>query len=184
MIEIFNIKVTEYSREIETILYFLKDEVIDNVIIKKKCNKIGYNYRDKSKHILMIDIINKKSNFLPFVINKKEDEIRNLSEFVDDVDRAFLSSGDVKDLLKVIAFINELQKDTQNTDDKTFLEHFKVICDKYKDIELYFENVIKKLNEFKDLYQKIINKEEFAKKKIESLYTSSTYTKLNSKKEK
>ena len=179
IIDSFNIKQTDYYSTILQISDLLNNTSIDAISIKKKCNAIGYNYKDKSRYLSIIEIMNRKENFLPFLLQKKEEEIRHLIEFVDDIDGELVKQGDIKNLEKVIDFINDLQINTLNKDDKTFFEYLKQLSEdnvKYKDIEIYFENVINNINEFEELYLKAFDKNEFTRKKIESLYTSSTYT--------
>ena len=62
-------------------------------------------------------------------MTKKEEEIRNLIEFIDEIDGASIKPKDVQDLLKVIVFINDLQANVSNKNDKTFIEYFKTISD-------------------------------------------------------
>ena len=174
----YKIKQTDYSKQLEEILTLLNAENIDNVLIKNKCDAIGYNCRDKSKHYDIICKIYKKNNFLPFVRNKKEEEIRNLIEFIDEIDGAFISPADVQDLVKVIVFFNDIQNQSINKVDKDFINLIKTLSNdntKYNNIEVYIENVNNNLSELSDLYLKTVNKNEFSKQKIISLYTSSFF---------
>ena len=45
---------------------------------------------------------------LDFLLEKTEEDIRNLTEFVNENDNAFLKSGDIQLLMKCSEFIQEL----------------------------------------------------------------------------
>ena len=149
----YNIKQADFSKQLTEIVNLLNAENIDNVLIKEKCDLIGYNCRDKSKHYDIICTIYKKDNFLPFVRNKKEEEIRNLIEFIDEIDGAFINPADVQDLVKVIAFFNDIQNQSVNKVDKEFIDLIKTVSNddtKYNNIEVYIENVNNNLSELSD----------------------------------
>jgi hypothetical protein len=49
-----------------------------------------------------------KSSLLKFLLEKTEEDIRNLTEFVNENDNSFLKSGDIQLLMKCSEFIQEL----------------------------------------------------------------------------
>ena len=119
-----------------------------------------------------------KCELVQFLQNKKEEDVRNLIEFVEAADDAFLKPSDIQDLIIVVNFVSELQ--TKATlPDKQFIAEFQKMVkntEKYKNIEVYFRNVSQNSVALKDLYTKIINKDEFTQQIIAKLYKSSMIT--------
>ena len=143
LFKLFNISnTTEYSENINNFKIDSKIEKINDVIeMVKMLKNNNINIEENS---IAFDILNKlffKNGLSEFLLDKKEEDIQNLINFVDNI---YLKASDIQDLMKTVAFFNELKKYNKEKD-SIFMDKFYELSksDKYKNIENYIENICK-----------------------------------------
>jgi len=116
-----------------------------------------------------------------FLLEKNEEDIRNLTEFVNENDNSFLKTGDIQLLMKCSEFIQELIEKKNSSNDKEFIQSFHRLAklEKYKSIEAYFQNSSDNFTAIKDLYSQNVDRSQFTKQKIKEIYTSSKFEIIN-----
>ena len=129
-------------------------------------------HETKEEFNKILKLIHNKTNFLQFLKEKTRASVQGLNEYIEDIDNQFLSPGDFPKLEEVIGFCEDLRK-KQITIDIEFLKEFKMMAKERKVAES-FELVVQKFPSFKDLYERISNKEEFTRKKILQILEYST----------
>lgn len=113
-------------------------------------------------------ILHNKESLLNFLLEKSEEDIRNLTEFVNENDNSFLKAGDIQLLMKCSEFIQELVERKSSNDDKEFIQslHELVKFEKFKSIEAYFQNSSDNFTAIKDLYSQNVDRSQFTKQII------------------
>ena len=103
----------------------------------------------------------------PFIKDKKEEDVRNLTEFIQDLFDQIITLSDIKDLIKIINLFSEL-KDKKCQSDKVLIDELRQLCssEKYKNIEACIENIVNNFSPIKELYNQTMNKSEFSKEKL------------------
>lgn len=101
-------------------------------------------------------------------MEKSEEDIRNLTEFVNENDNFFLKAGDIQLLMKCSELIQELVERKSSNDDKEFIQslHELVKLEKFKSIEAYFQNSSDNFTAIKDLYSQNVDRSQFTKQII------------------
>jgi len=116
-----------------------------------------------------------------FFINKEEDDLRNLIEFVDDLGDIFIKPDTIKNCLKILDFSKKLFKEISEKKDQDVIDF---LCHAIKNskskskcinIIVYLDDVTKNINGIKQLYNKVANKEEYSKIKIKEMYNASNF---------
>ena len=111
------------------------------------------NYLSNEGLLRLLALLNETTETYDFFIEKEEDELRNLIEFVDDIGDSFIKPDTIKNCI-----ISATIKD-----------------DKYKNICVYINDVSKNIHGIKQLYNKIANREEYSKIKIKEMYANSKF---------
>ena len=171
LFKLFNItNTTEYSENINNFKIVDKFNKINDVIeMVKMLKNININIEEIEENSIAFDILNtlfffEKNGLSEFLLDKKEEDIQNLINFVDNI---YLKATDIQDLMKTVAFFNELKKYNKEKD-SIFMDKFYELSksDKYKNIENYIENICKNFTSIRDLYIKIVNKSQNTKEKV------------------
>ena len=172
----FEIKKGEFTNTINEILNSLKNELplneLSNII--DYLQKVKIDVMSEPPHMLVLNLLTNKIDFLPFIKDKTIDDMRNLAEFVGEDDNSSLKASDIQDLIKCIDFIVELRKFT-NLIDIEFFQNLIQLTNKFKNIEGYLSKVNQNFYEIKELYTKNIDKSEFTKQKVRDIYNSSFF---------
>ena len=152
----------------------------NNVAALTKANAILKSFGiDIERNQDFVEILNKVNNnleFFQFIKGKTENDLRELSEFIDN-DNAndnLLTSNDIQDMIKIINFINQLRSSNIN-EENLFLSKFKEMCNSpdYSKIAVYFAKGVDHLIQIKDLFNNITNKEEQSRGIIKELIVNS-----------
>ena len=176
--KLFNItNTTDYSENIKNFKIDAKFEKINDVI--EMIEVLKNNNINIEVNSIAFDILNKlfEKNGLPeFLLDKKEEDIQNLIEFVGEVDNSFLKASDIQDLMKTVTFFNEVKKYNKE-EDSVFMDKFYELSksDKYKNIEAYIENICKNFTPIRDLYIANVNKSQYTKEKVKEIYKNSQF---------
>jgi len=121
-----------------------------------------------------------KDNLQPyeFLIDKEENDILNLIDFVDEVGDSFIKPETIKNCLKVLDFFKNLNnKIMNNYTDKEIIEYLSELLsnEKNKYFTACLDDVFKNINEIIQLYYKIANREEYSKIKIKEIHSYSSF---------
>ena len=137
------------------------------------------NYLSNEGLLRLLALLNETTETYDFFIDKEEDELRNLIEFVDDIGDSFIKPDTIKNCIKVLDFMKKLNKSISDDDqnDELVIEFISATIkdDKYKNICVYINDVSKNIHGIKQLYNKIANREEYSKIKIKEMYANSKF---------
>ena len=116
-----------------------------------------------------------KPELIQFIFNKKIDDIRQMQEFIDDSEDFYLNISDINNLEICVNFIKDLKKNKKT--EKQLLDRFIEILkeEKYKNIEMMFENSSSKYHDFYELYTNHLNPNEINKEHIKKIYFYSEF---------
>ena len=179
ILEKLNVNQTDYSEKLKNINSEINTESSLSELIKVSniLTELDINIKEQHESLKILRILNNKSSLLEFLLEKTEEDIRNLTEFVNENDNSFLKSGDIQLLMKCSEFIQELTEKKNTLNDKEFIQFFHglVKVEKYKSIEAYFQNSSDNFTAIKDLYSQNVDRSQFTKQKIKEIYTSSKF---------
>ena len=185
LFEQFKIPKGDFYRQTIRIKYNLKKEkILPNISsIIKQIYVYDTNLCDNLEITYINYIINLFQNekFVPFIIDKKEQDIKEIEESIWDIDNQGIQFSDIKHLLQIIIFKELLKKDINSRNDEEFLNYFKqLLIGKEKDNLMSLEilkdlSSIEKFNLLVELFSKTINKSEHYKTLILHLLLSSKY---------
>ena len=172
-IDLIDVSKTDYYVKLKKIVEDNNNEQISQILLKE----YGINIDSMQSHFLVIQSIMKNKDVYPFIKDKKEEDVRNLTEFIQDLFDQIITLSDIKDLIKIINLFSELKVKKCKTD-KELIEGLKQLClnQKYKNIEACLENIVNNFSPIKELYNQTMNKSEFSKEKLKQLYTKSEFT--------
>ena len=127
----------------------------------------------------LVALLNESLEAFEFLIDKEEDDLRNLIEFVDELGDTFIKPDTIKNCLKVLDFSKSLNKEiSENLDYQviSFLcEFLKKSRNNKNNIALFIDDVSNNINGIKQLYNKIANREEYSKIKIKEMFGFSEF---------
>ena len=172
-IDLIDVSKTDYYTQLKTIVEDNNDEQMSQILFKE----YGINIDSLQSHFFVIQSITKNRDVYPFIKDKKEEDVRNLTEFIQDLFDQIITLSDIKDLIKIINLFSEL-KDKKCQSDKVLIDELRQLCssEKYKNIEACIENIVNNFSPIKELYNQTMNKSEFSKEKLKQLYTKSEFT--------
>ena len=149
---------TKYKENIKTLSVFFKEfanhesihckEILQNIshpnLILKSYFKLIHKYQklvlgkilDNQNYCAIMKSLCQAKDLLAFLDDKKEEDIRGLVEFVEDVGDSFLKVSVVNDLIKVLNFYNRIKR-LGEFNEMNFLENFISISS-----ELPFKNIV------------------------------------------
>ena len=186
ILEKLNVNKTDYSEKLKEINSEINTEssLAELVKVSNILSELDINVKKQHESLKILRILNNKSSLLDFLLEKTEEDIRNLTEFVNENDNSFLKSGDIQLLMKCSEFIQELTEKKNNLNDKEFIDSFHelVKLEKYKSIEAYFQNSSDNFTAIKDLYSQNVDRSQFTKQKIKEIYTCSKFEIKNTQK--
>ena len=179
ILEKLNINPTEYSEKLKTINSNINTEssLAELINVSNILSELDIKIGEQHTSLKILRILNNKGNLLDFLLEKTEEDIRNLTEFVNENDNSFLKAGDIQLLMKCSEFIQELAEKKSTLNDQQFIQTFHelVKLDKYKSIEAYFQNSSDNFTAIKDLYSQNVDRSQFTKQKIKEIYTCSNF---------
>ena len=179
ILEKLNVNPTEYSEKLKKINSEINIEssLVELVKVSNILSELDINIKQQHESLKILRILNNKSSLLDFLLEKTEEDIRNLTEFVNENDNSFLKAGDIQLLMRCSEFIQELTEKKNSLNDQQFIQtlHQLVKLDKYKSIEAYFQNSSDNFTAIKDLYSQNVDRSQFTKQKIKEIYISSKF---------
>ena len=185
-LEKLNVTSTEYSEKLKKINSSINTEssLVELIQVSNILSELDINIKQQHDSLKILRILHNKSNLLDFLLEKKEEDIRNLTEFVNENDNSFLKAGDIQLLMRCSEFIQELVEKKLTLNDQQFIEflHELVKNEKYKNIEAYFQNSSDNFTAIKDLYSQNVDRSQFTKQKIKEIYTASKFEIKNNQK--
>ena len=133
--------------------------------------KIDMLYNKNSKEKIYLEILLKLKNqpeSITFLIKRNIEECHYLQEFVGDKNISFLNVNDILELEECVEFMKELEDEAifKNKIDIEVIKSFKEKIEKHNNIELLFDNYIKKFPEIQYLFEYSFDKSEFTKRII------------------
>ena len=169
--ESFGNKLSEYKDEINKAKTSIEAKRLND-----KLAQLPIPVKIDSPYFMFLTALNNKKELVEFIFDKKEEDVRSLVEFIDDVDNTFLKVTDVQDLIKVVNFFEQI-KSLRAINDINLMQGLLNLCQQnvYKYIDVYVHNVAVNLIALKDLYMSTTNKEEFTKQKIQELIELSKF---------
>ena len=186
ILEKLNVNPSEYSEKLKTINANINTEssLVELMKVSNTLSELDIHIKQQHESLKILRILNNKSSLLDFLLEKTEEDIRNLTEFVNENDNAFLKSGDIQLLMKCSEFIQELCEKKSSLNDQQFIQAFHelVKLNKYKGIEAYFQNSSDNFTAIQDLYSQNVDRSQFTKQKIKEIYTASRFKIKNTQK--
>ena len=142
-------------------------------------NKLNLKIFDPTIKFRFSAIINEmydKPELMEFIIDKKYEDIQQMSEFIDDIEDLYITLADIGKLESCLTFVQDI-KCYNKHDENIFLNGFikTMKKDKYRDIGIKFKDVSGKYADFHELYTNHLNPNELNKVHIESIFKESTF---------
>ena len=109
---------------------------------------------------------------VPFILEKNEDQINAVKEFLEEDENMFIRMSDISDLLKCLEFCQNL-KNMNSKNDEKLLENFYLLIkqnEKFNKIDIYFKNISIKYSDFYDFFTNHLNQNENNKKIVKEIY--------------
>ena len=173
-------KKTEFTTKLELLTKELSLENVKSETVEesyKILNEYGININNKGEDDFgefILKIIG-KANEIKFCVNKSDEEIKNLNEFLQDrqSESGNLQPDDFNDFIGCKKYVNEvIHSDFSN--DKQLNDILRSNFKKDKSLILKFNNYLEKYGEIKELYEdSIANKSEITKTFIQKLMKNS-----------
>jgi len=184
-IELYKIEKSDFFVDLEKTFSNLTQ--IEGLYVGDYIDSFRNNNLDKflkdEELLRLIDILNESKESYDFLTDKEEDEVRTLIEFVDELGDTFIKPDTIKSCIKMMVFLKNLKENiNKKLCDKEILNFlYDILYDKkikkrLKNIAAYLDDVGKKINEIKQLYNKIANREEYSKIKIKEMFINSQFT--------
>ena len=176
--EYFQVKKTDFSDKILEIKERLSKDInyfeIKDLI--KEVKEIKIEYKNQVNWMNILSFIFEKENLMKFLFEKKEDDVRAITEFIDDVDSQFVKISDIQELIKCVNFIEDL-KEYKKYEDLEFFEKYIEECNKdnNKKLDVIFNNINQKFYEIQVIFNQNLNRAELSKKIIIEIYKSSFF---------
>ena len=112
-----------------------------------------------------------KKELLDFLITKKYDDIRNFTEFFEDLDNDLIQIKDLSDLEKCVRFIENLKEKASKRDNTKLIDIFIILIDEISkkiNLSLILNNIKTKLTNIIESYNESLNDDERTNKIIEN----------------
>lgn len=165
LLEKLNVNETEYSEKLKQInLTMDKESGLGELVkVSNTLSELDINIKEQHVSLKILKILHNKESLLNFLLEKSEEDIRNLTEFVNENDNSFLKAVDIQLLMKSREFIQELVERKSSNDDKEFIQslHELVKLEKFKSIEAYFQNSSDNFTAIKDLYSQNVDRSQY-----------------------
>ena len=85
----------------------MKSSLVELIKVSNILSELDINIKQQHESLKILRILHNKSNLLEFLLEKSEEDIRNLTEFVNENDNSFLKAGDIQLLMKCSEFIQK-----------------------------------------------------------------------------
>jgi len=176
---LYTIKQSEFTENLNLIHKNLnnhQDKTLDDYIKLITKNEID-KFLKNEKLCELVKILKENLEVYNFFVEKKEDDFLNLLDFVDDVGESFIRPNTIKKSIKVLDFFKNLKEKILEKTDKEIFEYLDTLLNSKEDKNLYdiLKEICSNINGIEQLYDKIVNREEYSKIKIKEIYTKSNF---------
>ena len=103
---------TKLRKDLESNLNHLKQDnlkIQDFIDINRNINELKLPTIENEKSFNVLDELIEKKEVLDFLFTKKFEDIRLLTEFMDDLDNGIIQMKDINDLEKSVQFVEQLK---------------------------------------------------------------------------
>ena len=138
-------------------------------------NKYDYDIKKETSLMKFYELLLGKEESIIFIKKIKDSnlEIRNLNEFIDEVDGSQLQTTDIDNLMDVYIFFNKLLDNENIKTDEQLLVNFKSEYDKDKDIPIKLQGYLNSYGEIIQLFQLYDENPEMTIQKIDNILSKS-----------
>ena len=172
--KIKEIQITNFLNELKSTYDIINTNQVSGEEIKKAIdllNKYEYDIKTETSLMKFYDLLLDKEDAIIFIKKIKDSnlEIRNLNEFIDEVDGSQLQTTDIDNLMDVYIFTNKFLGNEKIKTDEDFLINFKQEYDKDKDIPIKLQGYLNTYGEIIQLFQLYDENPEMTIQKIDSI---------------
>ena len=182
LIDLFNVNKTDIYEK----LIGKKNEIDnkdDNICLKDIKNYIKFfkelkgfeidiTFFDKSENdsifVEFLNILDNNEEEMKFLIGKKNNEIRALSEFIGETENSKIQIADIQDFINICDFFENMKAlNVQN--DIELIEEFKTAFLTAPSFANSFNNYLNNFKVIKSVYEEFLEKPEMSRNKIEQI---------------
>ncbi len=172
------VEATDFLNDLKTAYNTINNNEVSGEEIKNGINLLNkYEYDIKNETSLMkfYELLLGKEESIIFIKKIKDSnlEIRNLNEFIDEIDSSQLQTTDIDNLIDVFTFFNKLMGNEKIKTDKDLLINFKKEFNNDKDIPFKLQGYLNTYGEIIQLFQLYDENPEMTIQKIESILKDS-----------
>ena len=172
------IQTTNFLNDIKSTYNIVNKNEVSGEEIKKGIdllNKYQYDIQKETSLMKFYDLLLGKEDAILFLKKIKDSnlEIRNLNEFIDEIDNSQLQTTDIDNLMDVYTFFNKLIGNDNIKTDEQFLNNFKLEFNKDKDIAIKLQGYLNTYGEIIQLFQLYDENPEMTIQKIDSILKNS-----------
>ena len=176
--KIKGIQMTKFINDLKSAYKIINTNEVSGEEIKKGIellNKYGYDIKNETSLIKFYDLLLGKEESILFIKKIKDSnlEIRNLNEFIDDVEGSQLQTTDIDNLMDVYIFFNKLLGNENIKTDEQLLVNFKTEYEKDKDIPNQLPKYLNSYGEIIQLFQLYDENPEMTIQKIDNILSQS-----------
>jgi len=176
--KIKEIQTTNFLNELKSTNDIVNRDEVSGEEIKKAIellNKYEYDIKKETSIMKFYDSLLKNDEAIIFIKKIKESnlEIRNLNEFIDEVDGSQLQTTDIDNLMDVYIFMNKLLENDKIKTDEELLINFKKEYDNDKEIPIKLQGYLNTYGEIIQLFQLYDENPEMTIQKIDNILKDS-----------
>ena len=176
--KIKEVQSTNFLTDFKSMYKILNTNEVSGEEIKKAIdllNKYEYSIKKETSLMKFYDLLLGKEEAIIFIKKIKDSnlEIRNLNEFIDEVDGSQLQTTDIDNLMDIYIFFNKLIGNENIKTDEQFLINFKIEYDKDKDIPNKLQGYLNTYGEIIQLFQLYDENPEMTIQKIDNILNKS-----------
>ena len=176
--KIFEIQETEFIQKLKTVYNKLTLKNVSSEDIKegiKELSNLNYNIKEETTLTKFYEIFYGKEDSINFLqkIKKKNFEIRNLNEFIDENENSQLQSTDIDNLLDIYTFFNNLIDNKEIKTDEDFHNIFRSNFESNNNIIIKMKGYLSTYGEIEQLFNLYDQNPEMTIQKVYNLIKNS-----------
>ena len=176
--KIKTIQTTDFLNNLKNSCNIINTNEVSGEEIKKGIdllNKYEYDIKNETSLMKFYELLLGKEEAIIFIKKIKDSnlEIRNLNEFIDEIDSSQLQTTDIDNLIDVYTFFNKLLGNEQIKTDMELLMNFKTEYNKDKDIPFKLQGYLNTYGEIIQLFQLYDENPEMTIQKINNILNES-----------
>ena len=169
---------TDFLNNLKTTFNTINTNEVSGEEIKKGIdllNKYDYDIKNETSLMKFYELLLGKEEAIIFIKKIKDSnlEIRNLNEFIDEIDSSQLQTTDIDNLIDVYTFFNKLMGNENIKTDIDLLTNFKIEFNNDKDIPIKLQGYLNTYGEIIQLFQLYDENPEMTIQKINSILDES-----------